>query len=132
MGNRNFLSEFIKEEIYLVDQKPKAAAGKKEKIEQYLIITPGTISEEDTLFLHKIFDAINVAPEQLKLSSDDPESRKYLATFYFGTTPTNKSISPYEKHTINQKPVILADSLSEIAADHTKKRKLWSVLQAHF
>ena len=132
MGNRNFLSEFIKEEIYLVDQKPKAAAGKREKIEQYLIITPGVISEEDTVFLYKIFDAINITPEQLKLSSVDSESGNYLATFYFGTTPNDKSISPYKKHTINQKPVILVDSLSEIAANHTKKRKLWSVLQAHF
>ena len=132
MAELNFLSEFIKEEIYLVDRVDKNSSTKQTEIEQYLIVTADSLSDIDRAFLDKIFQAVNIAPEQLKLSQNDSNSKDYLGTFYFGTAPTGETLTPYQMHTVQGKPVIVAHSLSEIAADNKKKRKLWSVLQACF
>ena len=125
MRDGNFLSEFINEEIYLIDLPA-------EKPSQYLIVIPDVLSTEETAFLHKVFKAIDIAPEQLLITNKALEDGNYLATFYFGTAPANMSINHYEKHLLRNKPTVVADSLSEIAGDHDKKRKLWSVLQTCF
>ena len=125
MSDSNFLSEFIKEDIYLVGQAP---VTKK----QYLIVTPNALSTTETAFLHKIFKAVDVTPEKLIIAHQDSELENYHAIFYFGAEPSNITFTHYGKYIEQDKPVVVAHSLSEIAADNSKKRKLWTALQDCF
>lgn len=128
MSERNFLSEFIQEEIYLIEQD-QSSSKSQSSTQKYLVITPKHLPETDLEFLHKIFKAIKVTPDQLEVSAEEPVDESFLAIFYFGKIPEDWAGNYYQKDPAVDTPTIVAHTLSEIATDNGKKRKLWSVLQ---
>ena len=129
--DQNFLSHFIREDIYLVksdDQLPKP----KEEKKKHLILTPDPLSESEEHFLQKIFAAVNIEPEHLELSQLSPERIGFSSVFYFGTEPKNSDLEYYTTDTEDGLTIVRAHRLSEIADDDSKKRQLWSVLKSLF
>ncbi len=133
MSKRNFLSTFINEEIYLVDQmQEQSISAKSPVIEKCLCVVPGTLSAADTRFLHKVFAAVDIDPQMLEVAERPESSGPVRAIFYFGVSPQDQTYDYYQYHQVEGKPVINAHSLAEIAGDNDLKRKLWSALKACF
>jgi hypothetical protein len=131
MADRNFLSAFIKEDIYLIGKAASVPAESPSKSETYLVVTPSPLSDPDRDFLYKIFAAVQIPQKMLFLSTEKLSAKDYKAAFYFGTEPQDGS-GFYQEKLVEQKPVIMAHQLSEIAADREKKKKLWTVLKRLF
>jgi len=131
MADRNFLSAFIKEDIYLIDRSGSKPAKQSLDAEKYLIVTPGPLSDTDREFLYKIFAAVQVPPQQLFIADEKLSPEDFKAAFYFGIEPNHASVY-YRKQLVQQKPQIMAHPLSEIARDNGRKRKLWAVLKELF
>lgn len=131
MADRNFLSAFIKEDIYLIGKTPPVTAGAPSKGEKYLVVTPSPLSNHDREFLYKIFEAVQIPQEMLFISAEKLSVKDYKAAFYFGIEPVDQS-GYYQKRLVEKTPLIMAHQLSEISADREKKKKLWEVLKTMF
>ena len=126
-----FLGHFITEEIYLVDSKP--SKNDEIDVDKKILIVSEPLTEEEEKFLEKIFAAIDIVPDQLKiLNSENPLSHKYSLVFYFGIQPSVSYKAFYEINKVKDSMVIVAHSLSEIAHDDSRKRELWNVLKSCF
>ncbi len=132
MKDHTFLNHFITEDIYLIDRdtashvEPSASVG-------HLIVTPLPLADQDKQFLYKIFIAVDVPPDMLDLGGPETEFKDgHSKVFFFGTKPTTEITDFYREMNFQDRKVVIAHSLSEIAEDTTKKRELWSVLKTCF
>jgi len=130
--DHTFLNHFITEDIYLIDQdtashvEPSASVG-------HLIVTPLPLADQDKEFLYKIFTAVDVSPDMLDLGGPETKFKDgHSKVFFFGTKPTTEITDFYREMNFQDRKVVIAHSLSEIAEDTTKKRELWSVLKTCF
>lgn len=126
----NFLSKFITEDIYLINQKRARTDVPSDT--KHLIITPHPLAGSDKKFLMKVFAAVNLDKDLIELAAQDKDYQKYASVFYFGVNPSDHQVEPYQKTIVGGCPMVIADSLAEIAADHDKKKKLWTVLKSFF
>lgn len=133
MEDLHFLNYFITEDIYLIDHKdstppPETPVSPK----KHLAVIAGHLSEEDRAFLFKIFESVEINPDMLKITGTDFNLNDHPTAIFFGTQPGEGSLKLYHQYTLDDCVVIAAHSLSEIAGDNTKKRKLWKILQSCF
>ncbi len=133
MKDYSFLNHFISEHIYLIDPDNSSLVDPPAS-ELYLVATPLPLPEKDKEFLYKIFAAVNVSPDLLAFQGTDPAFKDaYTKVFFFGTKPAAiETVELYKVVTFQNRQVIIAHSLSEIAEDNAKKRRLWSVLKTCF
>ena len=126
-----FLGRFITEEIYLVDSE--LSKNDENKVDKKILIVSEPLSKEEETFLQKIFAAIDIVPDQLKIvNSENSLSQKHSLVFYFGIQPSVSYKTFYEINKVKDSMVIVAHSLSEIAHDDSRKRELWNVLKSCF
>ena len=131
MEKTQFISQFIREPIYLIDEA--SATGEKSSAEDgsLLVITGTPLSDEDRTFLFKILASVNISPEQLRLSDNDTDLENYSMVFYFGSKP--KTVAQYyEKTIVENRMLLAAHHLREISSDKDKKKRLWTALQSCF
>jgi len=130
MPENEFLGLFIREEIYLINPAIPQAPTQQSK---HLMVTPAPLTEKDLSFLNKIFAAVNLTGDDLELTTEPTTSlEKYQSAFFFGTLPVGHTPEFYQKSEIDGCTVVVADTLSTIAANQAKKKKLWTVLQTCF
>lgn len=133
MEHPGFLKYFINEEIYLLNDQYAQPEQAKVEDNQYLVVVPVTpLSEADQEFLYKIFAAVNVAPEILKISKDHYNLEDHPLAFFFGTRHEHNPVNLYEATAEDSCTLVQAHSLAELAEDSDKKRLLWNVLKSCF
>ncbi|GJM29507.1 MAG: hypothetical protein DHS20C17_21420 [Cyclobacteriaceae bacterium] len=140
MEDAGFLSLFISEQIYLVDQKPRLIESKLDESkldesntsDKHLIVTPSNLTEPDREFLFKIFASVNVNSEDLELTNEERDLQQYSSAFFFGIKPAKQPLKLYQKSLVDGCPVVFADNLQDIAVDQQKKKKLWEALKSCF
>ena len=126
-----FLGHFITEEIYLVDSEP--SKSDESDVDKKILIISEPLSAEEKTFLQKIFAAIDIVPDQLKIvNSENSLGHKHSLVLYFGIQPSVSYKAFYEINKVKDSMVIVAHSLSEIAHDDSRKRELWDVLKSCF
>lgn len=130
--DHTFLNHFITEDIYLIDRDTASHVEPSASV-RYLIVTHLPLSDQDKQFLYKIFMAVNVSPDMLDLGGPETEFKDgHSKVFFFGTKPTTEITDFYREMNFQDRKVVIAHSLSEIAEDTAKKRELWSVLKTCF
>jgi hypothetical protein len=90
------------------------------------------LAADDKKFLWQVFAAVNLDQDMLELANQDTGYQKYSGVFYFGVNPSKHQVKSYQKTIVDGCPMVLIDSLAEIAADNDKKKKLWTVLKSFF
>ena len=131
MKDSSFLNHFITENIYLIDQDT-ASQVESSASEANLIVTTLPLSDKDKEFIYKIFAAVDVFPDMLDFGGPETKFKDgHSKLFFFGTKPI-ETTDFYREINFQDRKVVMAHSLSEIAEDTTKKRELWSVLKTCF
>ncbi len=131
MKDPNFLSHFIKEDIYLVKSE-LPSVDRKNDIQKHLILTAAPLSESEEHFLYKIFAAVNIEPDLLAISQSNEAAEGYETVFSFGVDPLIGDLPYYTAQTKDNLTMVKSHNLSEISNDDSKKRQLWSVLKSLF
>ncbi len=102
------------------------------------------ISDPNKTFLYKIFQAVQLNPEDIRICNDHKaqgiDATELLnsidSDIIFSFNATLSEIAPNETRynllKLNGKKVILADALEDISSDVVKKKALWSLLQSVF
>ena len=132
MNHRNFIRYFLNEEIYLVDSMDPADADAPATKDIILVVVPASLSEEDESFLFKVFASVNIAPDELAVSTENYVFSNHSMAFFFGTELLEFNPGNYQPEVFDDCTVIKAHSLEEIAGDDNKKRALWQVLKSSF
>ena len=140
MTSNTFLPLFINEEIYLItdeqsQQKPTFMGGNSQGI-LIVVSNPTTdfLSSEEDKLLQKILLSVELTYNDVaivnvpKLSFEAIDFKKVLS---FGV-PHSPQTNYYQVEEIEGKHMLLVDSLSEIAQDRNKKKRLWQHLQLLF
>ena len=109
-------------------------SSKESSVEQnlVLIVTQEQPSKQDQELLEKIFAAIDIPVERLKLSKGNYDLNQHAIAFLFGLDHDAMDLPFYEKNQIGKSLVVRAHSLSEIGNDNLKKRELWGLLKDLF
>lgn len=159
--NPRFLSLFLNESVYIVDEPEPLESTEPELPEiQYkgqnkqkiLIMVYDEkeefLSEKDEAFLLKVLQAVQLTINDIALVNcqnlEDPANNftalnniSYKTLISFGEIPEalpfSKYLVKYQLNTDEQNRVYLqADALKDIARDRTKKQLLWKNLQEIF
>lgn len=132
MEQRNFLSHFINEKIFLIDDQEGSSEESSVAEDRILIVTPEQPSEEDQALLNKIFASIGIPVERLNLTEGNYDLNQYSMAFLFGMDHDAMELPLYEKNHLGNSVVVRAHSLGDIGSDNLKKRKLWGLLKTLF
>ncbi len=147
----SFLQLFITEEIYPMRDKTEHAAEPALRTygenKQYITLivdeqTTDFMRTPSFAFLNKVMEAVKLSQHEYAIVnlSENPgctreviekqlEPRKIIG---FGVLDFLKGFSLYQPEKNNKTTVLLADALSLIESDKTKKKALWNCMQAIF
>lgn len=140
MTSNTFLPLFLNEEIYLIrdgmsQQKPVFMGGNSQGI-LIVVSNPTTdfLSSEEDKLLQKILLSVELTYNDVAIvnvSKSSFEAIDFKKALSFGA-PHSPQTNYYQLEEIEGKQWLLVDSLSEIAQDRNKKKRLWQHLQLLF
>ena len=156
--NNLWLKYFLTEEIILTDKAPPSDNDKSvegstisipDNFEQKSLLVlirtdvNGTLSEKNSIFLHKVLEAVNISetdfikvylPDQwndlpVKIYKSGPEK---IILFDASVRPEGLKDSLYTLQDIENVQWLLVDKLDDIEKDVNKKKALWASLKKLF
>lgn len=160
--NKVLLSQLFDQEIYLIknNEKGEYTDIEKEKDSQVeeksipyqgsntsnvLVITTENPNKEELELLNNILNSVNLRIEEIALITYTREFEEVISTLSdiasskiisFGITSGKSRLldiqTKYSPSSIDNRTVIITDSLKEINSDKELKRKLWNCLKEIF
>lgn len=125
----NFIDEFYSLE------KSKEEVPKVEtalKIYKLAVVVESPISESEKQFLFKIVSAVGITIDEIELLTGKSEEFSSKRIIFFGNTSLLCDKFSLNTYLVDEKNVLICDSLKELEGNTELKRKLWEGLKKMF